>query len=116
MRRDLLEAILAATFRIECKLDQIGKEGQVADQDITALAAEVSNNTSVFNSALAVIQGIAAQIASAVANASSLSTSDRASLEASIATLQANDTTLANAIVANTPAAPAAPAAAAAAS
>jgi len=98
--RELLEEILELVKRQT-------KEIVMADQDVAALIAEVTNNTNVVNSAVALINGIAAQIAAAVAAAGSLSASDRTALQASIATITSNDAALAAAVVANTPAAPA---------
>lgn len=74
--------------RIERKLDNI----MAAIDDLTA---EVANNTTVEKSALALIQGFAAQLAAAG--------TDPAKLAALQATLKSNDDELAAAVAANTP-------------
>lgn len=63
---------------------------------LQALQAEVANNTSVENSAILLIQGLAAQIAAAG--------TDPAALAAIVTSLQTNDAALAAAVAANTPA------------
>lgn len=94
--------------RIEAKLDQLlGQEKThmaKLDDEITALTSEVTNNTSVENSAIKVIQGISAQIAAAVAaaTAAGATTAQLASLTSLQTTLAANDTALAAAVAANT--------------
>ena len=65
---------------------------------IDDLTTEVANNTTVEKSALALIQGFAAQLAAAG--------TDPAKLQALRDTLAANDAELAAAVTANTPAAP----------
>ena len=65
--------------------------------ELDALTAEVANNTTVEKSALAMLQGLAAQLAAAG--------TDPAKLQALRDTLAANDTELAAAVAANTPAA-----------
>ncbi len=66
--------------------------------DILSLTAEVERNTTVEKSALALIQGFAAQLAAAG--------TDPVKLQALQDTLKTNDDELAAAVVANTPAAP----------
>ena len=63
------------------------------------LTAQVAANTSVISSALTLIQGLAAQLASAG--------TDPVALQALYDSLAASDTALAAAVAANTPAAPA---------
>ena len=75
-----------------------GKANSMEDQ-IKALQAEVANNTTVEQSAITLIQGLGAAITAAG--------TDPAALASLVSTLQANDTALAAAITANTPAAPA---------
>jgi hypothetical protein len=70
--------------------------------DLTALTAQVTTNTTVIESALTLIQGIAAALAAAGTDPVAL-----AALQTQLAT---EDTKLAAAVAANTPAAPAAPA------
>lgn len=66
--------------------------------DLTALTAQVAQNTSVIGSALTLIQGFAAQLAAAG--------TDPAKLADLTAQLKAQDDALAAAVAANTPAAP----------
>jgi peptidoglycan hydrolase CwlO-like protein len=65
--------------------------------DLTALTAQVAQNTSVVNSALTLIQGLAAEITAAQG--------DPAALAAIVSQLNSSDTALAVAVAANTPAA-----------
>lgn len=66
--------------------------------DLSALQNEVANNTTVEASAITLIQGLAAQITAAG--------TDPAKLAAIVTQLSTNDTQLAAAVAANTPAAP----------
>lgn len=79
------------------------------DIDITALQAEVVNDTTVMGSAETLINGIAGQISAAVqaALAQGATPQQLAAVEAVTATLTANDGALAAAVAANTPGAPA---------
>lgn len=69
--------------------------------DLTALTAQVTANTTVIESALTLINGFAAQLAAAG--------TDPVALKALQDQLAAEDTKLADAVAANTPAAPPAP-------
>jgi hypothetical protein len=89
-------AIRASLARIEAAVGTVSKGVSVAD--LKALQSEVSRNTSVVGSALALIQGFAAQLAAAG--------TDPQALAALQAQLTANDDQLAAAVAANTPAAP----------
>ncbi len=86
--------------RLSKQLNRIERKLKVMGQEMDDLTTEVTNNTSVEKSALALIQGFAAQLAAAG--------SDPAKLKALRDSLKANDDELAAAVVANTPAAPAA--------
>lgn len=82
------------------------------DDQITALTAEVANNTTVDGSALTLIQSIPTLIQNAVntALANGATPAQLAALQTLVTSLQANDTGLAAAVTANTPvAAPVAP-------
>lgn len=68
--------------------------------DLSTLTAEVTNNTNVTASVLALIQNIEQELTDAG--------TDPAALAALVQTLQTNDTALAAAVTANTPAAKAA--------
>lgn len=87
--------------RIEQKLDMLtfrmvqGEKKIMAD--LTGLTAEVARNTTVEASALALIQGLAAQITAAG--------TDPVALKAITDQLTQNDNALATAVAANTPAA-----------
>ena len=72
--------------------------------DLTALTAEVANNTSVDASVLALVKNLAAQIA---AIPPSTDPTTQAALNGLVTTLQGNDAAIAAAVTANTPAAPA---------
>jgi hypothetical protein len=74
------------------------------DQNFLALQAQVQQNVSVEQSAVTLIQGIAAQLAAAIAAANN---GDSAALPALQQQLQTSATTLAAAVAANTPGSPA---------
>ena len=78
------------------------------DDKIAALQTEVANNTTVEKSALALINGFAAQLAAAVAaaQAAGATTAQLQAITDLQTTLASNDTELASAVAANTPAAP----------
>ena len=77
------------------------------DDKIAALTTTVEEETTVEKSALALIQGISAQIAAAVAaaTAAGATTAQLAALTDLQTKLAANDTELSAAVLANTPAA-----------
>jgi hypothetical protein len=81
-------------------LNQLLQQGDEVKADLTTLTAQVAQNVTVEGSAITLIQGIAAQLAAAIA------ANDPAALDALQAELAASDTSLAAAITANTPAAP----------
>ena len=83
------------------------------DDKITAIKAEVANNTTVTGSAVALIQGLSTQLAAAIAAAASAgATSEQLQSLTDLAdTLTVNDAALAAAVKANTPAGPVTPAA-----
>lgn len=96
-----LSQILAGIARLEIKMAAL-------DDQITALTAQVSKNTDVEKSALALIQGFAAQLATAVAAAAAAGATPTqlSALNALGSTIKANDDELAAAVAANTAAAP----------
>jgi hypothetical protein len=100
-------------MRDESQLDRIESELQelkkMATANFAALQAQAAQNESVENSALVVIQGIAAQVSAAVAAAAD---GDDAALPALVTALNASATPLAAAVAANTIAAPSSSAAA----
>jgi len=85
-------------------LEQILHNQKLIMALLDPLTAEVANNTTVVNSAIALIQGIKAQLDAAIAS------NDPAALKALSDQLAANDAALGAAVAANTPAAPATPA------
>ena len=70
--------------------------------DVTAMTAEVANNTSVTNSVVTLLQNLSALIAAIPASTDPVT---QAALDQLTATLAGNDSTIAAAVVANTPAA-----------
>lgn len=88
--------------RILCELADIRKEVQSMTPQLQALSDQVAANSTVTKSALALINGLAAQILASV--------NDPAALTALAASLKNDDDSLAAAVSANTPAAPAPPA------
>lgn len=84
--------------RIEAVLNQVLAKEATIMTDLTELTAEVQRNTTVEKSALALIQGFAAQLAAAG--------TDPVALKALSDSLKANDDELADALVANTPVQP----------
>lgn len=91
--------------RIERKLDAVLSlltlYGDRTMSDLAALTAQVAQNTSVEQSAVTLIQGLASQLAAAG--------TDPVALSALQSQLNASATALAAAVTANTPAAPPAP-------
>jgi hypothetical protein len=83
--------------RIEAKLDQLLKKEQLEMATLADLQAQVTKNTTVEESAVTLIKGLAAQIAS-------LKT-DPVALQALADSLSKSATDLGDAITANTPAA-----------
>ena len=102
-----LRRIERLLYRILATLKIEEQNMAALDDQITALTAEVTKNTTVEKSALALINGISAQITAAVAaaTAAGATPAQLASLTALNTSLNANDTELAAAVTANTPAA-----------
>jgi hypothetical protein len=78
------------------------------DDDLTALQAQIATDATVEASAVTLIQGIAGQVAAATAAAlaAGATPAQLATLTGLTTSLAANDTALAAAVAANTPAAP----------
>ena len=93
--------------RIERKLDRLlflfKQETKIMAVDISALTAEVANNTAVDASVVQLLQNLTAEITTISGNSTDGAT--QTALNALVATLQNNDSTIAAAVVANTPAA-----------
>ena len=101
----LLQQVIANQQRILANQTQgLKLMSQISDA-VAALQAQVTQNTSVEGSALTLIQGIAAQLAAALANASD-DTAAVAAVTAVNAQLQTSASALAAAVSANTVAAP----------
>jgi hydroxymethylglutaryl-CoA reductase len=100
-----LDLIMASITK---QATQEHKDMTATDDAITALTAQVTANTTVIGSAEATISGIAAALATAIAAAAAggATPAQLAQLTAMQTTLQNDDTGLATAITANTPAAP----------
>lgn len=77
--------------------------------DITALTTAVANQTTVENSAVTLLAQLSASLQALIAQGGN--TVDPAALQAIVDTINANDTNLAAAVTANTPAQTTAPAA-----
>ena len=106
------DGVHAQLDRIEALITQLStqehKDMTATDDAITALTAQVTANTTVIGSAEATITGIAAALATALASASAngATPAELAQITALQATLANDDTGLAAAVAANTPAAP----------
>lgn len=100
---DLTPQILKEVRQIAARLDLIDyRLYLISNQEDAAMAlldgltAEVANQTTVDNSVIALVNGLAAQIAANTANP--------AALQALVTQMQANDSAIAAAVTANTPA------------
>lgn len=94
-------AILVQLGRIERKLDVLTKEETTTMAWIDDMRAEIANNTSVSQSAVAMVASLADQVQTLINNGS-----DPAELQSFVDTLRANDVSVAAAVAANTPAPP----------
>jgi len=94
---DRLDAVLIMQSRIESAIAALTIKQEQAMADLTALTAEVARNTEVDSSAIALLNGLAAQI-------EALKT-DPVALQALADTMKGSSDALAAAVVANTPAA-----------
>jgi len=112
MLRELLNTLHANQLVIIAKLDQLLTQETKMAVDLTALTAEVANNTTVDGSIVTLLDNIVTQLQAIEAGSGDAAT--QTALNALVATLQNNDAGIAAAVVANTPAAPAASAATAA--
>lgn len=93
---------------VDKKLGQIVRvyKGEInMDADVQKLIDQAKANTNAEASALATIQGLAAKLAAAIGQTSSLTAEDRAILQQEVADMQASAAPLASAVVANTAAA-----------
>jgi hypothetical protein len=97
-----IQQVLDNQAAIAAQLDSLLKGQTIMAQDLTALQAAVTNETTVTASAVTLIQGIAAQLTAALAAGA-----DPVALAAMATQLNASAAALAAAVTANTPAAPA---------
>ena len=95
---DKLDAILILQARLESKIAALTLKQEQMMTDLSVLTAEVERNTSVDESAIALLTGLAAQI-------EALKT-DPVALQALADTMRGSSDELAAAVAANTPAAP----------
>jgi prefoldin subunit 5 len=92
------ERITRRLMRIEAMLKQLTQRQEIVMADLSALQAEVTRNTEVDQSAITLLNGLAAQI-------ESLKT-DPAALQALADSIRSSSDDLAAAVAANTPAQP----------
>lgn len=109
MLRKFLETIHANQLVIIAKLDELIKQEAKMAVDLTALTAEVANNTTVSGSIVQLLTNVEAQLTAIAAGSTDAAT--QTALNALVTTLQTNDASIAAAVTANTPVAPPAPAA-----
>ena len=102
-----LNAVLRNQSTMLALLSEILQKENKMAIDLTAMTAEVANNTSVTASVEQLVTNLVAQIAAIPPSSDPVT---QAALDALTATLSGNDTSIAAAVVANTPAAPPAPA------
>jgi chromosome segregation ATPase len=95
---DKLDTLLYLFSRLESKIAAFTTSQEQIMTDLTALTAEVTRNTEVDQSAIALLTGLAAQI-------EALKT-DPVALQALADTMKGSSDALAAAVVANTPVAP----------
>ena len=98
-------SLQAQLNRIEANLRTIIKQETQMAIDLTAMTAEVATNTSVTSSVVTLLGNLTALIKAIPVSTDPVT---QAALDQLSATLAANDTTIAGAVVSNTPAAPAA--------
>lgn len=103
-----LAAILAGVQQLLTGQAQEAKTMSAIDDQITALTADVAEETTVNQSAVTLINGFAAQLAAAIAaaQAAGATPAELASLTALGTSISANTTALTAALTANTPASP----------
>jgi hypothetical protein len=103
-----LDIVIDAVNNINDQLTQEGKQMAELDDKITALQADVTAQSSVNQSAITLLNGIATQIAAAVqaAQAAGATAAQLQSLTDLQTSLEANNKALSDAVAANTPAAP----------
>jgi ABC-type transporter Mla subunit MlaD len=106
-----LQRIEAGLGRLNTNLEKLLKQMAAIDDKITSLTAAVANLTTVDSSAVALINGIGAQIQAAVqqALAAGATPAELSSIQAAIDSITGSTGQLSAAVSANTPAAPVTP-------
>lgn len=92
--------------RMEYKLDILIKKGNLMNQTTQQVLDAVTAETTLEQSAIALISNLQTQLTAALAN-TTIDPADQANLNTIFTDLQANATALSAALTANTPAAPA---------
>jgi hypothetical protein len=101
----LLQTLHANQLNMIGMLRRILNQENIMAIDLTTITAEVANNTSVAGSVVTLLQNLTTIIQNIPASTDPVT---QAALDQLTATLSGNDTTVAAAVVSNTPAAPAA--------
>ena len=99
--QDDIRGLIPKLDLIIALLNKLSNQEKTMAIDLTKLTAEIAANTSVTASVEALVSNLAAQIA---AIPTSTDPATQAALDALVQSLNANDTSLAAAVVANTPA------------
>lgn len=104
-----LRALEDSNRRLESKIEHLitltEKFFKMTSQQVQDLQAAVANDTTVEQSAITLLQGLSAQLKAAIV--ASATAGDLTAVEAVAQQIDANSTSLAAAVAANTPAAPA---------
>ena len=98
---DFMRSVLEALLAIHNKLDKLVTQGALIMASLDETLAAVQAESTVDDSIIALLQGLAAQIA-----AGGLSPADQAKVDAIFAAAQSNAQKVSAAVTANTPAAP----------
>lgn len=101
-----MENINKKLDRIEVKLDLLLKRGKAMNETTQAVLDAVTKETTLEQSAIALIGNLQTQLTNALAN-TTINPTDQQNLNTIFADLQANATALSAALTANTPVAPA---------
>jgi hypothetical protein len=91
--------------QISQKLDAVKIKEEQMDVDIQAAIDQAKKNTDAEAAAVTLLNSIFAKLTAALAGTGPLSAADRATLQASVASMASSATTMGAAIVADTPAA-----------
>lgn len=97
-----LRSIDGKLTQIAASLGQLTARENSMAIDVTKLTAELTNNTNATNAVVALVQTLAADLKAIPPSSDPVT---QAAIDAAVATLTANDATIAAAVVAGTPAA-----------